>query len=144
MAPLDASLLTMTAGRVFLTSEPIAGSKSTHQTSPRFIDAPDQALRPGTRLVLARCIPCRLAILGRKILLRDMRAGEIFDELADAAASYDPVQAFVYRIFDQYRKLFAHGRLLRDTYDYTYSACQCHPVLYRDIASRGNGITWGI
>lgn len=27
--------------------EPIAGSKSTHQTSPRFIDAPDQALRPG-------------------------------------------------------------------------------------------------
>src|SRR5450759_2231670 len=40
MAPLDASLLTMTAGRVFLTSEPIAGSKSTHQSSPRFIDAP--------------------------------------------------------------------------------------------------------
>jgi hypothetical protein len=52
--------------------------------------------------VLARCILCRLAILGAKILLRDMRAGEIFDELADAATSYDPVQAFVYRVFDPY------------------------------------------
>jgi hypothetical protein len=46
--------------------------------------------------VLARGIPCRLAILGREILLRDMRAGEVFDELADAAASDDPVQTLRY------------------------------------------------
>src|SRR5450759_3998674 len=105
----------MIAGRVFLTSEPVVGSKSTQQTSPRFIDTPDQALRPGARLALARCIPCRLAILDPEILLRDMRAGEIFDELADVAASYDPVQAFVYRVIDQNGKFSAHGRLLQLT-----------------------------
>lgn len=60
--------------------------------------------------MLARRIPCRLAILGRKILLHDMRAREIFDEPADAAASYEPLQAFVDRVVNQYGKFFhIHG-----------------------------------
>jgi len=56
--------------------------------------------------------PRRFAILGPEVLQRDMWAGEIFDELADAAASYDPVQTFVHRVFNQYSKFLAHGRLL--------------------------------
>jgi hypothetical protein len=57
-----------------------------------------QALAPCLRLVLARGVLGRLAVLGAQVALRHVRARQVFDELADAAPADDPVQAFVDRI----------------------------------------------
>jgi hypothetical protein len=71
---LDASLLTITAGRVFRISPPSEGSKSTHHTSPRGIrpirgGISHYALGPFQRVALTPGIESHIAICHAEALV---------------------------------------------------------------------------
>lgn len=71
----------MTAGRVFRISPPTVESKTTHQTSPRFIsDVANQVFGPLLRLGFA-CLVCgHLSILGLKVGIDHMRTRQVLQE----------------------------------------------------------------
>ncbi|HEV2687067.1 MAG TPA: O-acetyl-ADP-ribose deacetylase [Bryobacteraceae bacterium] len=97
---LDASLLTMTAGRVFAISPPSDGSKSTHQTSPRSTgmlarNVSDSRFGPFQRLLFPRMVGCHLAVGSLDILWQDVGTSKPFDKLTDPAPPDCPVKALV-------------------------------------------------
>src|ERR1035437_8508896 len=107
----EASLLTITAGRFFLTSPPTAGSKLTHQTSPRFMrDVRDGGFCPLMSFCLASLVGRHFAIGRDEVPADDMRADEGFDEAADLVAPDNLVKTRV--------DLFVHrdGEFLLHTY----------------------------
>src|SRR5450756_2367528 len=107
----EASLLTMTAGRFFLTSPPTAGSKLTHQTSPRFMrDVRDGGFCPLMSFCLASLVGRHFAIGRDEVPADDMRTDERFDEAADLVAPDNLVKTRV--------DLFVHrdGEFLLHTY----------------------------
>lgn len=98
------SLLITTAGRVFRISPPTDGSKVTSQASPRRGDGSavtpgfvchvgQQAVGPDFGFGLARFVGRYRGESGGEVLADDMRAGEVVQEAADAAAADDGVQA---------------------------------------------------
>src|SRR4051812_25521761 len=90
---LDASLLMMTAGRSLRTSPPTAGSKLTHQTSPRFIGhIPDGGLGPVQGLALAGLVLGHLPVGDVEVLADHVRPDQGLDELADAPPPDDGVE----------------------------------------------------
>src|ERR1700683_4282589 len=110
---LDASLLTITAGRVFWISPPSEGSKSTHQTSPRSIGPvpcyiADDAFRPFVGGSLAFLVACHFAVGRPNVLRHHMRAGELLDELADPPAADDIMEALVDFVADHYCEFAVH------------------------------------
>src|SRR5436305_10676707 len=91
----------MTAGRFFLTSPPTAGSKSTHQTSPRFIrHVRDRGLGPFVSFGLAGLVSRHFPVGVPQILLDDMGTDEGLDEAADLVAADDPVKAGIDLLVD--------------------------------------------
>src|SRR5438132_455192 len=93
---LEASLLTMTAGRSLRTSPPTAGSKLTHQTSARFIgQISDGCFGPLQRLCFACFLPGHRFVSDLQIFTNDVGADEGLDELADAPPTDDGAQPVV-------------------------------------------------
>ncbi len=80
----------ITAGRLFLISPPIVGSKLTHHTSPRFIcNVRDGGFCPFGCLRFAGLIGSHFSVTGFKIFLEYVWANKRFDELANfSSANY--------------------------------------------------------
>src|SRR4051794_22793301 len=115
---LDASLLTMTAGRCFWISPPTDGSKLTHQTSPRFIrHVPEGDFRPLVSLRLAGFVRCHFPVGGCQILRSDVGTDQGLDELADLLPPDHAVETVIDLLVNGDGELLVHGRLLRI---YTY------------------------
>src|ERR1035441_9353383 len=120
---LEASLLTITAGRVFWISPPGEGSKSTHQTSPRSIwpvpcHIADDTFRPLLGVALAFLVSRHFEVCSFDVLRYDVWPGEFLKELADSPASDGTVEALVDFLANHYRKLAIHNPLY---VLYTYS-----------------------
>src|ERR1019366_9256749 len=86
---LEASLLTITAGRVFCISPPRDGSKSTHQTSPRNMrlvpSVSDQSLRPSQRFPLPVLVRSHVPVRRFDVFRQDVRTRKLLQKLADPA-----------------------------------------------------------
>src|SRR5438552_946797 len=109
---LEASLLTMTAGRSLRTSPPTAGSKLTHQTSPRFIGHVScGGLGPFQRFRLARFVLGHLLVRNLEVLTDDIRPDEGLDKLANASPADDGVQPVVDALVNGDGELLLHGGL---------------------------------
>src|SRR5829696_1378376 len=99
---LDASLLTMTAGRRLRISPPSDGSKLTHQASPRLIrHVPDGRLGPCMSFGFPLLLPSHVPIDSHQVLPEDVRPDQRLDELADPLPSHDPMETLI--------DLFVHG-----------------------------------
>jgi hypothetical protein len=97
---LEASLLTMTAGRVFWISPPSEGSKSTHQTSARSIglisgQISDYSLGPFQGFAFPEVIRGHVPVGGFDVQRHDMGTSKLLDELTDTTATDNAVEAFV-------------------------------------------------
>src|SRR5690349_12394134 len=88
-------LLMITAGRRLRTSPPVAPSKATHQTSPRFIDFGQVGFTPFVRFGLALLVGGHRAVAGGQRIFAHERAGQIFEEPADMAAAKEGVEAAI-------------------------------------------------
>jgi hypothetical protein len=112
---LEASRLTITAGRVLRISPPMAGSQPTHQTSPRFIGhVASQVLGPLESLCLAPAIGGH-GLVGRiELRIHDMRPRQRVDKTADAPGADLGVQALIDLFRDGDGKLPSYKRI------YTY------------------------
>src|SRR5262249_52292218 len=109
---LEASLLTMTAGRSLPTSPPTAGSKLTRQTSPRFIgDVSQGGLGPFHRLCRARFVLSHLLVRDLQILGDDMGPNEGLDKLANPSRTDHAVQALVDTLVDGNGQFLLHSSL---------------------------------
>src|ERR1700674_3542579 len=115
----------MIAGRVFLISPPIEGSKATHQTSPRrgaavspwlIRDVSDQPLAPFQRFRFPPLVRRHRAVALLQTSMHDVRAGKIVQEAADVAPADNLSQTLVDLVFDCDGELFArlgpHIRIL--------------------------------
>src|SRR5262249_49338694 len=110
----------MTAGRSLRTSPPTAGSKFTHQTSPRFIgDVSDVGFGPLQRFGLARFFAGHLLIGNLQVFADDVRTNQRFDKLTDPPPPDDGVEPFVDALIDGDGKFLLHGGLPGDTCNYT-------------------------
>src|SRR3954465_4576912 len=90
---LAVSLLTMTAGRCLRTSRPTAGSKLTHQTSPRFIGyVSHRGLGPLECLCFARFLLGHLLVSDLQVLADDVGPHQGFNEPADSPPADNGVQ----------------------------------------------------
>ena len=86
----------MTAGRCLRTSPPTAGSKLTHQTSPRFIgDVRYGAFGPFQRFGFANLFPGHLLVGCLQVFAKYMGTYERLDEPANATPTHDAVQTRV-------------------------------------------------
>jgi oligopeptide/dipeptide ABC transporter ATP-binding protein len=93
---LAASLLTITAGLVFLISVPTDGSNSTHQTSPRFtVHVVGQCVAQSLCLFLTGCIDCHGTVAVIEGGTQDVRTQQILNELAHAPLSKRRVQPVI-------------------------------------------------
>src|SRR5215210_1363304 len=93
---LDASLLTMTAGRRLRISPPSDGSKLTHQTSPRLIrHVPDGRLGPRMSFGFPLLLPGHVPVSSQQVLPDDVRPDQCLDELADPLPSHDPMETLI-------------------------------------------------
>src|SRR5262249_7292270 len=100
----------MTAGRSLRTSPPTAGSKLTHQTSPRFIgDIPHRGLGPLQRLRLASLVAGHLLVSDLQVLADDVRPDEGLDEPANAPPADDGVQPVVDALVKGDGQFLLHG-----------------------------------
>src|SRR3989304_9484767 len=85
----DASLLMMTAGRFFLISPPMEGSKLIHQTSRRFMGyVLEGDLSPLYGLFLPLFVPCHLSVSRFQIRAYYMGAHQFFNQFTDFAGAY--------------------------------------------------------
>ena len=113
---MDASLLMMTAGRVFRISLPNDGSKLTHQTSPlimRFVHSiGNDRFGPGERFSFSLLVGSHFAVGGLDIIRQNVRASELFDELADVTPADVAVKAFIDCVADSDGELAVHWRSL--------------------------------
>jgi hypothetical protein len=105
----------MTADRCFRTSRPTAGSKFTHQTSPRCIGHVSHGgLGPRERLCFATFLLGHLPVSGMEILVHDVGADQRFNEPANASPANDSVQPVINALIQTYsRRLFAHQQTAR-------------------------------
>ena len=93
---LEASLLSMRAGRFLVVSPPNDGSKLTHQTGPRAIGhISTKRLTPFGGFLFAGRVGGHGVVVGVEGLWRYVGAGEVFEELADAATAQQRVEAAV-------------------------------------------------
>src|SRR5664279_3952107 len=110
----EASLLTMTAGRFFLTSPPTAGSKLTHQTSPRFMcDVRDGGFCPLMSFCFASLVGPHFAIGSHEVPAENVRADQGFDEAADLMAPDDLVKTRVDLLVNRDGELLLHTCRIR-------------------------------
>src|SRR5690242_18651194 len=99
----------MTAGRSLRTSPPTAGSKLTHQTSPRFIGHVSYGgLGPFQRFRLARLVLGHLPVRNLQVLADDVGPDEGLNELADAPPADDGVQSLVDALVNGDGELLLH------------------------------------
>src|ERR1035437_1035024 len=112
---LEASLLTITAGRVFCISPPRDGSKSTHQTSPRSMrlvsDVSDQSFRPSQRFPLPIPVRSHVAVRRLHVFRQDVWTRKLFQKLTDPPPADLAMQSFVNFIAHANRKFLAHGSI---------------------------------
>src|SRR5262249_389074 len=109
---LEASLLTMAAGRSLRTSPPTAGSKLTHHTSPRFIGHVSYGgLCPFQRFRLARFVLGHLPVRNLEVFPDDVGPDEGLDKLANAPPADDGVQPVVHAFVNGDGELLLHGNL---------------------------------
>src|SRR3954468_11938998 len=107
----------MTAGRRFWISPPIEGSKSTHQTSPRFIrDVPDRGFPPLVSLGLTAFVRCHRPVGIGQVLRNHVGADQTFDELANLLPADHAMEAFIDLLIHRNRKFLVQDRLLRIPY----------------------------
>src|SRR5208282_3526150 len=106
----------MIAGRVFLISPPVEGSKTTHHTSPRrgagvspwlIRDVPDQSLAPFQRFGFPLLVSRHRAVALLQTSLHDVRPGEIVQEATDIPPTNHLAQALVHLVFDRDGQLLA-------------------------------------
>src|SRR5262245_24426566 len=137
----------MTAGRSLRTSPPTAGSKLTHQTSPRFIgDVPHGGLGPLQRLRFARLLLSHLLVGQLQVFGDDVGPHEGLDELANPPRADDRVQPLVDPLVNGDGQLLLHG-----TSNYTcyYTYCSADRLRWKagprartnDTAPHDTGVT---
>src|SRR5512143_3161388 len=99
----------MTAGRFFLISPPMEGSKLTHQTSRRFMcDVLKGDLSPLYSFFLSLFVPRHLGISRFQIGAYYMWAHQLFDEFTDLAGAYRLVKALINFLVHSYCQFFLH------------------------------------
>src|SRR5215207_8257217 len=107
------SLLTTMAGRRFWISPPRDGSKSTHQTSPRFIgDVSDERLDPLKGFRLRLFVGSHLGVPLLQVFRHYVRTHQFLNELADPPRSDDAVQSIIDPLVHADRQLLLHLPLL--------------------------------
>ena len=92
----DVSLLTMTAGRVFLISEPMDGSKFTHQISPRFmVDVAHKIFRPIQGVALAALILAHGSVALSNGRIDNVGTGKAVQKMTNPSCPYFGIEPLV-------------------------------------------------
>src|SRR3972149_713352 len=110
---LEASLLTMTAGRVFLISPPTAGPKRTHHTSPRIIlHLAESPFRPLQRLGFAAFLFGQFAVGRFELAANHVGPRQFFQEAADPPAPDRSMQTSINVLADGNGEFPLHGTMI--------------------------------